>query len=197
MSHDPNRVHRGHTLFGMGESVTGGNFNSWILNFSLFSGLDSDNDLQEILALAKPFSVDAGTGLFRQGDAADGMYAIREGEVAIRVRVPGDTSREISRVGSGGFLGELALLDLGRRSATAIAVRPTSGYFFDEHFFTLLQHSHRPVSHKVITRISHVTCARIRKLIADVARGAAALPVVYHRLRYSKLGGAAPGGQHP
>jgi CRP/FNR family cyclic AMP-dependent transcriptional regulator len=155
--------------------MTGGNVDPRLLNFSLFATLDSDNDLREILTLAEPFSVDAGVELFRQGDAADGMYAIHEGEIAIRVRVPGDTTREISRVGPGDFLGELALLDLGRRSASAIAVRPTSGYFFGEDFFTWLRHTHRPATRKVMDRISLVTCGRIRTLIADIACSAAAL----------------------
>jgi CRP-like cAMP-binding protein len=58
----------------------------------------------------------AGQPIFVEGDTADGMYAVLEGEVEI---VMDGKLRET--VQAGGFFGELALLDDHPRSATAMA----------------------------------------------------------------------------
>lgn len=58
----------------------------------------------------------AGTVMFREGEPGDVMYGVRTGEVALRV---GDSEVEVARTGD--FLGELALVDRGPRSARAIA----------------------------------------------------------------------------
>jgi CRP-like cAMP-binding protein len=76
-----------------------------------------------------------GAIIFQAGDPADKMFAVAEGEVEIRL---GD--RLIDRVGPGGILGEMALVDDKPRSATAIArteskLVPISR----ERFLTLVQ----------------------------------------------------------
>jgi len=58
----------------------------------------------------------AGQPLFVEGAAADGMYSVLNGEVEI---FKNGKVRETVR--SGGFFGELALLDDQPRSATAVA----------------------------------------------------------------------------
>ena len=58
----------------------------------------------------------AGDVVFRAGDPADSLYVVLSGEIAIRVDGVGDDV-----VGSGGVLGELALIDGGRRTGTAVA----------------------------------------------------------------------------
>lgn len=58
----------------------------------------------------------AGTRIFEEGQPGDYMYAVVEGEVEI---VSG--GKVIETTGAGGIVGELALLDRSKRSATAIA----------------------------------------------------------------------------
>ena len=58
----------------------------------------------------------AGQPVFVEGAAADGMYSVLNGEVEI---FKNGKVRETVR--SGGFFGELALLDDQSRSATAVA----------------------------------------------------------------------------
>lgn len=68
---------------------------------------------------AKTFSehrVTAGTMLMRQGGPAREFMAIVEGAVSIR-----RDGVEIAEVGPGGCIGEIALLDGGRRTATVVA----------------------------------------------------------------------------
>lgn len=61
-------------------------------------------------------SVPAGQTIFNEGDAGDVMYVVKEGEVDVHVR---HNIAEV--VGPGGIVGEMALIDRGPRSATAIA----------------------------------------------------------------------------
>ena len=60
-----------------------------------------------------------GAVIFCEGEPGDVMYAVLEGEIEVRVG-----ERVIERTGEGGVVGELALIDRGPRSATAVAATP-------------------------------------------------------------------------
>lgn len=63
-----------------------------------------------------------GTGqrIFAQGDNADCAYLVLEGRISLNQKVDGRVI-EIGSVGAGEVLGEMAVLDGGRRSSTATA----------------------------------------------------------------------------
>lgn len=58
----------------------------------------------------------AGATIFREGDAADCLYAVIEGEVEIQI-----SGRVVERVGPGGVFGEMAIIDGRPRSGAALA----------------------------------------------------------------------------
>jgi CRP/FNR family cyclic AMP-dependent transcriptional regulator len=62
----------------------------------------------------EPFS--AGQVVFEEGQPGDLMYVVKEGEVEVSVR-----GKVVETIGTGGILGEMALIDTGPRSATATA----------------------------------------------------------------------------
>src|SRR5829696_9040558 len=63
-----------------------------------------------------------GACIFRAGSAGDGCYIIDEGEVRIELDRPGTDSEAVLQVREpGSLLGELSLLDLLPRSASAYA----------------------------------------------------------------------------
>ena len=73
--------------------------------------------LQALIALDDtPLGVSPGTVLFAAGDPGREMYVVRSGSVDLMI---GNTL--VERVGPGGILGELALVDPAPRSATAVA----------------------------------------------------------------------------
>jgi CRP-like cAMP-binding protein len=63
----------------------------------------------------------AGEHIFVQGDPGIGLYIICEGEVEIKYSDGGGQEKRFASFGTGDFFGELALIDGGRRSASAVA----------------------------------------------------------------------------
>lgn len=81
--------------------------------------------------------VEAGTVLFREGDAGSTMIAVISGEVELD-----HAGHSVERVGPGGILGELALIDSSARSATATAVTAARVVEVDEREFRFLVQEH-------------------------------------------------------
>lgn len=71
----------------------------------------------------------AGTTIFREGDAGDGIYLINEGLVQISAVIGEGERRVLARIGPGDFFGEMAVLEQRPRSASAIAEQPTCAWF--------------------------------------------------------------------
>lgn len=86
-----------------------------------------------------------GERIIAQGDKADCMYFVEEGSVRVAMvnKKPGadpkaTTEKEISRVGPGGFFGELALVTRRPRAASVYAIGPTKCAVLDVHAFERL-----------------------------------------------------------
>ena len=79
----------------------------------LFADLD-DRSLQAVAVVARETSARAGEVLMLEGEAGDAFYVIVDGTVRIE---HGD--RTIRSMMAGGFLGEIALVERGARTATA------------------------------------------------------------------------------
>ncbi|HUQ44051.1 MAG TPA: cyclic nucleotide-binding domain-containing protein [Candidatus Limnocylindria bacterium] len=82
----------------------------------LFADLD-DRSLQAVAVLAREVSFKAGDAVMLEGEPGDDFYVILDGTIRIE---HGD--RTIRSMTTGGFLGEIALVDRRPRSATATAV---------------------------------------------------------------------------
>ena len=64
----------------------------------------------------RALTLEPGHVVFRQGDPADCMYVVLEGELEIRVK-----DKAIDTTGPGGIVGEMALIDSLPQSATCLA----------------------------------------------------------------------------
>lgn len=85
-----------------------------------------------------PRSYRDGDLIIMQGDAADGMYFIEDGTVRITVKKDGGSEMEVSRVGKGGYFGELALLTKKPRAASVYASGVVKLAFLDVSAFERL-----------------------------------------------------------
>lgn len=72
----------------------------------------------ELLVLLEALQLPAGSSLFEQGDAGDGMYLVRRGRILVTMQVNG-REQLIDEYGPGASVGELALLTGKPRTARA------------------------------------------------------------------------------
>lgn len=82
-----------------------------------------DAVLKEVAAKLSPLTLDPGGVLCREGEVADRFYLVRSGTLSVTTRI-GDQERELTRLFSGDFLGEIALLGETERTATVTAISP-------------------------------------------------------------------------
>lgn len=71
----------------------------------------------------------AGTEIFHEGDAGDGVYVIRAGLVEISSMITTETQCVFTRMGPGEIFGEMAVIEELPRSATAVTLKDTDVYF--------------------------------------------------------------------
>ncbi|CAL8103240.1 unnamed protein product [Orchesella dallaii] len=80
-----------------------------------------------------------GTVIIKQGEAADGMYFVEDGECkVVKTDSTGGDEKEINRIIKGGYFGELALLTKKPRAATVYAVGNVKLAFLDVEAFERL-----------------------------------------------------------
>jgi CRP/FNR family cyclic AMP-dependent transcriptional regulator len=90
----------------------------------VFSTLVAE-DLQRIAQFAVPREFEPGEVVFREGDASDTCYVVRDGRArALRTHTDGRTLT-LATFGPGDIFGELALFEDERRSATVEAIEQT------------------------------------------------------------------------
>lgn len=84
----------------------------------LFNGL-TDAQLQRLIDISEEEHYNDEEVIFRQDDEGDRIYLIREGQVEILIRRrPHEPEYSHVFLGRGQIFGEMALIDMGKRSAT-------------------------------------------------------------------------------
>ena len=98
----------------------------------LFADLD-ERSLQAVAILAHEVTFKAGDAFMLEGETGDEFYVIVDGTVRIE-----RGGRAIRSMTAGGFLGEIALLELRPRTATATAVSDVRALEIRSHEFQRL-----------------------------------------------------------
>jgi CRP/FNR family cyclic AMP-dependent transcriptional regulator len=120
----------------------------------LLQGL-SKHDLEEVGLLAEEIDVPDGQVLTREGAPGSEFFVIISGTV--RIDRGGVT---IKTMGAGEFLGEIALVDDGPRTATATVVGPATLLVLTRSGFRSLMDKHGAIEHAVL----HALAERVRHL---------------------------------
>ena len=102
-----------------------------------------------------------GEWLFRQGDAADGLYVLALGSVSIIGRDGGSTQRFLS-ISPGMMLGETALLDGGGRSADAVADTFVVLHHLSGDDLRTLERDHPEITSRLHANIARHLSGRLR-----------------------------------
>ena len=96
----------------------------------IFAGLP-DRVMDLIAATLRVVHVVPGAQLLREGEHARSMFIVREGELQILKHGKGGTEYKLAVLKVGDVVGEMALIDIQPRSATARAVGQATLYVLD------------------------------------------------------------------
>ena len=139
----------------------------------VFGGLDAAT-IELLTGLAKPVVVQAGEHFFREGDESQAMYVLQTGQVEI-YKSWHSTSKLLRSMKAGDCFGEMALIDLFPRSASALAMEASEAleitpsilqevYRHDLEQFTMLQMN---MGREISRRLRLVDQLLFRALMGD------------------------------
>ncbi|MBC7933148.1 MAG: DUF1003 domain-containing protein [Rubrivivax sp.] len=103
-----------------------------------FFKLLNDEDRSVLAEVVDLIKLDDNQTLFRAGEPGESLFLVREGEVELFINDNAGQKIILDIVRSGDFFGELALLDAGPRSATAMALTPAELIELDRDDLLLL-----------------------------------------------------------
>ena len=109
----------------------------FLSNIRMF-GLLNEDDRQALAAVVDELTVPSGHTLFQAGDPGDSLFIVREGAIELFIKDTVGQKIVLTTAQSGDMFGELAMLDAGARSATAIALTETEVLVLDRDDLMLL-----------------------------------------------------------
>jgi CRP-like cAMP-binding protein len=135
----------------------------------LFSGLTPEQ-LDQIAALSREATYNAGDVVIQEGAPSNEVYIIREGMVEVLISkiaiadVPGAPQlTPVVRLGNGQFFGEMALVDRGARSATVRCAKDgTVLYVIQREDFWELCDSNHHIGYIVMRNIAFDLSFKLR-----------------------------------
>ena len=123
---------------------------------------------EELLAIAQPVSFMQGAVLLRQGAPTRGAFFLRIGLAEVTVRLSGGEALVLARVGAGGVIGEMALLEHGICSATVTAAEAIDGLFIGRDDFRVLVARRSAAALAVQRAVTLNLCAKLSVLNAQI-----------------------------
>jgi CRP-like cAMP-binding protein len=118
-----------------------------------------DDELADLLSLAKTVTFKSRKQIFGQGDEGDSMFILLSGRVKISTFSSAGKECVLTFLGSGDILGEIALLDGGVRTAAAIVLEETRALQLFRSDFQSFITSHPRITLQIIS----VLCERLRR----------------------------------
>ena len=125
---------------------------------SIFAGIP-DSTLADVAALLEEQVLSAGEKLFEKGDPGRCMYVIVSGRVRVH-----DGDQTLNELGERDIVGEMAVLESARRSASVTAVEETRLLRLDQEPLYELMADHVEVARGIIQVLS----SRLRARIEDI-----------------------------
>jgi CRP/FNR family transcriptional regulator, cyclic AMP receptor protein len=110
---------------------------TYLANIKMFELLNEDDRL----ALAKVIDeekISEGQTLFQAGDPGDSLFIVQSGEIELFIKDTAGQKIVLATSSEGDMFGELAMLDSGPRTATAVAVKDSDVLVLDRDDLVLL-----------------------------------------------------------
>ena len=127
-----------------------------LAEIELFEHVTEDDraSLAEFIDIRK---LEAGETLFKTGEPGESLYIVRDGEVELFIRDTAGQKILLAIAGNGEVFGELALLDRGPRTATAMALTDTELLELDREDLLLLFHKSPTAALRLLAAMSQMT----------------------------------------
>jgi uncharacterized membrane protein len=137
----------------------------------LFEHVDGE-DRARLAELIDAQTLPAGETLFKAGEPGESLYLVRSGEVELFIRDTAGQKILLAIAGPGEVFGELALLDRGPRTATALALTDTELLELDRDDLLLLFQKSPAAALRLLAAMSHMTRKADELLRTRVVRNA-------------------------
>jgi hypothetical protein len=121
----------------------------------------SDEQLDRFVHFMETQTVRQWAHIVKQGEPADGMYLVLEGELRVRLMIGGKETI-LATLGAGECFGEIALFDEGPRSADVLSNKDTVLLKITAEAFEKLRREAPELSVPILFSISRTLAARIR-----------------------------------
>jgi uncharacterized membrane protein len=109
----------------------------FLANINMF-GLLNEDDRLELAKVIDEMKVPEGHTLFQAGDPGDSLFIIQSGEIELFIKDTTGQKIVLATPSEGDMFGELAMLDYGPRTATAIALQDSDVLVLDRDDLVLL-----------------------------------------------------------
>ena len=141
-----------------------------------------EGDLAKLAEVASLHTYPPDTVLCREGQIENTFYAITSGQVEVITQLDESTQKVINCPGPGSFVGEIALVQEGPRTATVRTIEPTTVLEIDRGDFVDMLHT----SASMAVRIMLLITPRLRDIdlttIAHLRQKNAELTQAYEEL---------------
>lgn len=119
--------------------------------------------MQQLEGMAQARHYDAGETIFRQGDQGDELFLVRRGRIRISFLAGGgEAPFHVATFGRGDFFGDMAFLDSGIRSASAVAETPTDVFAITRGSFDRLADEHPRLGQQFLGGLARALALRLR-----------------------------------
>jgi CRP-like cAMP-binding protein len=102
-----------------------------------------------------------GEFMIEKGHSAIGLYLILDGVVSVRTESGG----EFDRSGAGAVIGEMSLLDGGKRSVDVVAITDVSSLLLTASQFEAMKVERPEIALAVMTNLCRILSSRIRGMV--------------------------------
>jgi CRP/FNR family cyclic AMP-dependent transcriptional regulator len=109
----------------------------FLADIKMFELLNED-DLQELAKVIDELKVPLGRTLFQAGDPGDSLFIVQSGEIELFIKDTAGQKIVLATPSAGDMFGELAMLDYGPRTATAVALQDSDVLVLDREDLVLL-----------------------------------------------------------
>ncbi len=140
-----------------------------LVGIKMFELLDEDDRI----ALARVIDeqkLTEGQTLFQAGDPGDSLFIVQAGEIELYIKDTAGQRITLTTAGQGDMFGELAMLDSGPRTATALALTDTEVLVLDRDDLILLFQRRPDAALHMLAALSGITRKADELLRTRVAR---------------------------